>query len=142
MTNKYRLTDRRVAEILARAEICDDSVLTDYADIAAAMREIQEYRKSSPAQRDVIAERQRQIGAEGWTPERDDSYRSGELVLAACCYAEYSGVRGVGDSPVKWPWGDEWWKPQGKRRNLVKAAALLLAEIERLDRREKADNDQ
>ena len=47
MTNKYRLTERRVAEILARAEICDDSVLTDYADIAAAMREIQEYRKAS-----------------------------------------------------------------------------------------------
>ncbi|WP_187181528.1 DUF551 domain-containing protein [Serratia ureilytica] len=44
MVNK--LTDKRIAEILARAEICDDSVLTDYADIAAAMREIQEGRKA------------------------------------------------------------------------------------------------
>lgn len=43
MNNK--LTNERVAEILARAEICDDSVLTDYRDIAAAMREIQESRK-------------------------------------------------------------------------------------------------
>lgn len=41
-----KLTDKRIAEILARAEICDDSVLTDYADIAAAMREIQERRKA------------------------------------------------------------------------------------------------
>lgn len=36
-----KLTDRKIAEILARAEICDDSVLTDYTDIAAAMRELQ-----------------------------------------------------------------------------------------------------
>lgn len=42
-----RLTEKRIAEILSRAEVCDDSVLTDYADIAAAMREIQEYRKAS-----------------------------------------------------------------------------------------------
>ncbi|EBZ4886907.1 Eaa protein [Salmonella enterica subsp. enterica] len=40
-----KLTDRKIAEILARAEICDDSVLTDYTDIAAAMRELQERRR-------------------------------------------------------------------------------------------------
>lgn len=31
-----KLTDNCITEILARAEVCDDSVLTDYADIAAA----------------------------------------------------------------------------------------------------------
>ena len=41
-----KLTEKRLAEILARAEVCDDSVLTDYADIAAAMRELQERRKA------------------------------------------------------------------------------------------------
>lgn len=45
MTNN-KLTDRKIAVILARAEICDDSVLTDYADIVAAMRELQERRKA------------------------------------------------------------------------------------------------
>ncbi|HAE6984414.1 TPA_asm: Eaa protein, partial [Salmonella enterica subsp. enterica serovar Paratyphi B] len=40
-----KLTDRKIAEILARAEICDDSVLIDYTDIAAAMRELQERRR-------------------------------------------------------------------------------------------------
>ncbi|HGP2751041.1 TPA: Eaa protein [Salmonella enterica] len=40
-----KLTDRKIAEILARAEICDDSVLTDYTDITAAMRELQERRR-------------------------------------------------------------------------------------------------
>ncbi|WP_407199476.1 hypothetical protein [Citrobacter koseri] len=38
------LTDNSITEILARAEVCDDSVLTDYADIAAAMRELQQRR--------------------------------------------------------------------------------------------------
>ncbi|EPO3918535.1 DUF551 domain-containing protein [Salmonella enterica subsp. houtenae serovar [1],40:z4,z23:-] len=40
-----KLTNRKIAEILARAEICDDSVLTDCTDIAAAMRELQERRR-------------------------------------------------------------------------------------------------
>jgi hypothetical protein len=33
-----------------------------------------------------------------------------------------------------WPWDRKWWKPTDRRRDLVKAAALILAEIERLDR--------
>lgn len=33
-----------------------------------------------------------------------------------------------------WPWSGEWWKPKDRRRDLVRAAALIVAEIERLDR--------
>jgi hypothetical protein len=33
-----------------------------------------------------------------------------------------------------WPWAPEWWKPTHGRRDLVKAGALILAELERLDR--------
>ncbi|MNY70647.1 hypothetical protein D3C86_2088230 [compost metagenome] len=34
-----------------------------------------------------------------------------------------------------WPWSEDWWKPSPEpRRNLVKAGALILADIERLDR--------
>ncbi|CAA0320711.1 hypothetical protein I4495_16305 [Klebsiella oxytoca] len=49
MTKNNLLTDNRIAEILLRAETCDDSVLTDYADIAAAMQELQYNRKISNA---------------------------------------------------------------------------------------------
>lgn len=40
--------------------------------------------------------------------------------------------------PRQWPftWWLDWWKPTTYRRDLVKAGALILAEIERLDRRE------
>jgi len=33
-----------------------------------------------------------------------------------------------------WTWERAWWKPTTRRRDLVKAGALILAEIERLDR--------
>lgn len=95
----------------------------------------------SKATEDVLAERQRQIEAEGWTAEHDDEHDSGELADVAACYAlgVYSdrADAGVpGDIPPYWPqsWDESWWRPKSRRRNLVRAAALLIAEIERLDR--------
>ncbi|BCF88724.1 hypothetical protein [Paraburkholderia largidicola] len=85
------------------------------------------------ATRDVLAERVRQMEIEWWTPERDDLHTSGELAEAAAAYAS-EAARSFGGLPGSWPWALEWWKPTTPRRNLVKAGALILAEIERLDR--------
>ena len=38
-------------------------------------------------------------------------------------------------APLGWPWEPSWWKPKGARRDLVRAAALCLAEIDRIKRR-------
>jgi hypothetical protein len=88
------------------------------------------------AARDVLAERQRQVSAEGWNPEHDDSHTLGELADAAGCYAlhAHDWPSLAGSAPLGWPWDAKWWKPAGARRNLEKAGALILAEIERLDR--------
>jgi hypothetical protein len=90
---------------------------------------------------DVITERRRQIENESWSPAHDDEHRHGELSAAAVCYAMHAAnaldpdtAIGLTNPPAWWPWELEWWKPNGTRRNLVKAAALILAEIERLDR--------
>lgn len=88
---------------------------------------------------DVIAERRRQISVEEWTPDNDDDHEGGEMALAAAAYAEnaargYDGDICDEDPPYAWPWADKWWKPTTRRRDLVKAGALILAEIERLDR--------
>lgn len=87
------------------------------------------------AARDVLAERARQVSAEGWTPEHDDAYQAGDLADAAACYAR-GEPRMDRDwtAPREWPWAASWWKPTDRRRDLVKAGALILAEIERLDR--------
>lgn len=89
----------------------------------------------SSALADVVAERRRQIAVEGWTPEHDDEHSNGEMALAAACYARHAIVPpALSDVPATWPWGASWWKPGDPRRMLVKAAALILAEIDRLDR--------
>ena len=42
-----RVSPKRLAEIIARAEVCDDSVLTDYRDIESMARELQQYRAAA-----------------------------------------------------------------------------------------------
>lgn len=85
----------------------------------------------SAAARDVLAERQRQISAEGWTPEHDNAHADGSLACAASCYA--CAAAGLSDAERDWPWNGGF-KVASPRRMLVKAGALILAEIERLDR--------
>ena len=81
----------------------------------------------SGAAYDVLAERRRQIEKEGFVPADDDAYVFGELRSAALCYIS-------GDTKSGWPWDKEWWKPTDDRHDLIKAGALIIAEIERLDR--------
>lgn len=88
---------------------------------------------------DIRAERLRQINAEGWTAEHDDEHNNGEMALAAGCYAVHDHYPGYVEN--MWPWDSTWWKPtpDDRRRELVKAGALIVAEIERLDRERLRD---
>lgn len=100
----------------------------------------------SPAARDVLAERRRQIEVEGWDSAHDDEHEAGVLATAGAVYARnatielhpsFIGPRMDAETAMRrfgWPWHAAWWKPKGPRRDLVRAAALILAEIERLDR--------
>ena len=111
----------------------------------------------------ITKERERQITKEGRTPEHDDEHERGELASAAVCYASpfqpfvldkrrdyYQFIDAYPPS-----WSQEWNKrrysnagwgdlvenkdlPMNKRiRNLVKAGALIAAEIDRLQRTEE-----
>lgn len=104
------------------------------------------------AERDVLAERERQKIVEGWTEAHDDMHDCDELAFAAVCYAlpegkrqyhrrvdgaENGGRDATWTAPRLWPWDGEFKAtPDNRRRELVKAGALILAEIERLDRAE------
>lgn len=102
---------------------------------------VQEDAALTQAARDVLAERQRQITAEGNAPAHDDEHVNDEIAAMACYYVmppgarEWSGPDGYGATL-----GDairpEGWdaKDCDRRRELVKGAALALAELERLDR--------
>ena len=122
----------------------DDDPTNRYAvliDAAVAAERERDAAASKQAWVDVLAERCRQIEVEGWTPEHDDCHRDGSLAKAAYCYAWAAcglGMESPPPAPPGWPWAGTWWKPRDTRSNLVRAAALLLAEIERLDRQAPA----
>jgi hypothetical protein len=110
----------------------------------------------------IAAERERQRAVEGWTPEHDATHVNGELAQAAACYA-WPPPRPL-EVKKAWPWDSEWWKPTiaertpakcgcrsagecnhigtaspeaetaARVRDLVKAGALISAEIDRLSR--------
>lgn len=87
--------------------------------------------EQSCAALDVLAERRRQVEAEGMSTAADDRYQAAELPRAAASYI----LNGANDeAPAIWPWAKSWWKPRDARANYVRAGALILAEIERLDR--------
>lgn len=89
----------------------------------------------TPAAHRALAERRRQIDAEGFTPEHDDEHEVGRLICAAICYAGADTTNyPAGEPPDMWPCAPEWWKPGDDSRNLDKATALLLAASEQLDR--------
>lgn len=113
-------------------------------------------KKKPDAINDVISERQRQITKEGWTTEHDDAHNDRVLAMAAQCYVGHyvgrswlvtqsddkeSGLLEYQSEevPNNWPehWDDASWKPKNPRSDLVRAAALIIAEIERIDRLEK-----
>ena len=90
---------------------------------------------------EIAAERQRQISAKGYDAGHDDMATRRQLALAAMGYvqAAVGANRDIASSlpaPRYWPWEEHYWKPTTPRRNLIKAAALIVAEIERLDRDE------
>ena len=93
----------------------------------------------------IAAERHRQVTQLGWSAAHDDSHRCGELVVAAIRYATQDLRRPKLRilAARSWPWAREWWKPSViTERNLVKAGALIAAEIDRLQRLAARGGDQ
>lgn len=101
----------------------------------------------SVAERSVIEERRRQISAEGWSLEHDDTHTDGEIARSAAAYAFVGSLSDWWRSNLfpssfgglirdLWPdtWDRSWFKPKSRREDLVRAGALIIAEIERIDR--------
>lgn len=126
---------RLAVQCLRSSATSDENATDNTAQQFEALATIQpQQSKLSHAMTDVIAERQRQVNVEGWQPGHDDQYVRNDLVKAAVSYCMASFGNHSMLINKLWPWNKEWWKPSTPRRNLVKAGALILAEIERLDR--------
>jgi hypothetical protein len=94
-----------------------------------------------------LSERQRQLKV--YTLEHDDAQVEGQLSKAAAAYAVASTSAVYEDDKARptqwdhsyspsvdrlWPWNWTYWKPKDRRHDLIRAAALIIAEIERIDR--------
>jgi hypothetical protein len=106
----------------------------------------------------IAEERYRQVDEEGYTFAHDDAHGHNDLADAAASYAqEPESRRTLGGPPRLWPWAVEDWKPdseirdvqtadgiypgdlirysdEGRLRELTKAGALLVADIDRRNR--------
>jgi len=111
-------------------------IALDQADFVATG-----YAQHAPASlQSVLGERIRQLQVECHLPEMDDEHTDGALAVAASCYVAEAALQATDTRkrllmvPEAWPWTAASWRPSSQRRNLIKAGALILAEIDRLDR--------
>ncbi len=97
---------------------------------------------------EIHDERVRQYRREGWSAGHDDEHGNGQLARAAAAYALQASAATYRDgapaiakrqAKAAWPWDPSDFKPKDSRRDLVRAAALIVAEIERLDRERGGD---
>lgn len=125
-----------------------DSLINDLFN-AGFRRSAPEGVETRSVANELASERARQINSEGWSLEHDDyQHFDGQLARAAAGYAMYASGRTdltrafvKGEKPTDatyvprgWPWDASAWKPKSPREDLVRAGALIIAEIERLDR--------
>ncbi len=96
----------------------------------------------------IQEERMRQQVIEGWDSQHDDQHSVGELADAAASYAHFASMQEFWREstlnktvPNFWPWNSSWWKPNDDPiKNLVKAGALIAAEIDRIQRKRESEN--
>jgi len=92
----------------------------------------------------IAAERERQISVEGWTTEHDDALTDYELSQAAAYYCLIDSIIWC---QIAYP--STWCRSHMKRegfpfptiKDLIKAGALIAAEIDRLQRIEAAEGE-
>jgi hypothetical protein len=100
----------------------------------------------------IEQERMEQLTKHGWTEKHDDQYDMRELALGAAAYCLQAAGVGVNAARI-WPFAPENFKPrmvslrqtdacEARIGNLVKAGALIVAEIERMRRLQQKRNAQ
>lgn len=131
------------AELNEAFDLAKASGVITRSTIAALIHKLQEARAANVVVPDgahlIERERARQKSEEGWTADHDDLHDQGELAAAASRYALYhTAYYEQSEIGTYWPWHPKWWKPADAVRNLVKAGALIAAEIDRIQRKDVA----
>lgn len=81
----------------------------------------------------IALERVSHYTSRDYSAEHDDLHTNGELAWAACAYL-FEGIMPRMDGVHLWPFSDGWKPEEDPVDNLVKAGALIAAEIDRIQR--------
>lgn len=85
----------------------------------------------------IDEERWKQISEEGYDEKHDDLHMNGEIRDAAIAYAMVCDDRAGDNAGDIFPWEGSWNPSPDPVKNLVRAGALIAAEIDRIQRIEK-----
>ena len=153
MANKYRIGDTLVVVVSAGKEnVGKVGVVTEITDgdyytlDTLPNYAFKENCLSRARGVDLIRrERQRQVEEEGYDARHDFRHTLKEFINAAIAYAIYeddayvSGDDGETCCEKLWPWDKEFWKPKDRKRNLVRAGALIAAAIDKIQMEEQLE---
>lgn len=90
----------------------------------------------------IQEERQRQV-AKGYNAAHDDEHEDGELAAAAASFAAVESKHARSRVRQLWPFDDHYSDMENSTiRNLAKAGALIVAEMERVQRVEQRDRGE
>ena len=132
-----------------KASLASFRRLTSIEDVVLSPKDMDNLRwldrqikNMTPGALDVAIERSRQITEKGYDQTHDDAHKDGQLTDAAKCYIAVAVAqqrekenRGINLSELAgWPFEEPLKQKPTPRENLKIAAALLIAEYDRLGR--------
>lgn len=145
----WRDVNAATEEVQQRRSVFLHNAVADFRTIDPGARVTPLYDATPPygncpsaGMRAIADERRRQVEAEGFSPEADSDYKAGELAKAALAYVQLAAMDlaaggrehiATGTPPACWPWHRLWWTPRDARRDLVRAGALIAAQLDVID---------
>ena len=96
----------------------------------------------SPGLARVAERRLAQIYDHGRDADHDDTHDGGEIMSAAAAFLHVARTGNLNHVPPAWPWNDREWRPPTSVRDaLANAGAMIVAEIDRLTRAQRAADE-
>lgn len=81
----------------------------------------------------IELERIRQITQKGFSVQHDSHWEAGQMAKAAICYAMNQRDRIKFDAIDEiWPWSPDMFEPENRKWDLIRAGALIAAELDRI----------
>lgn len=140
-TAHHQMVDERLEALQAAAQCGLEGLVAVEAAMTAIRLAPGEAPPALTGVQLIAEESHRQRTEKGFTVEHDaetygaDDHKRLHLGEAATCYAINAVSNGGQFFAIEenWPWNLAWWKPESPRADLIKAGALIAAQIDLLD---------